>query len=64
MLAPIHLERLLEICCSPAIESCPHVMQPTGTCKPLEELELWGLIQRDNKVPSKDFKAHGWKGTR
>ena len=60
---PIHLERLIEICCSPAVESCPHVMRPTGTCKPLEELEAMGLIERDPRSPPEGYEAHGWIAT-
>ncbi len=63
MMAPIHLQRLIEICCSPAAESCPHVMQSTGTCTPLEELETWGLIERDNRVTPPDFETTGWVPT-
>lgn len=60
-MAPIHLERLIEICCSPAVESCPHVMRATGTCTPLAELESWGLIERDSDP--KDYETHGWIAT-
>ena len=62
-MAPIHLERLIEICCSTAIESCPHVMRETGTCKPLDELEAWGLIESDPRVSLKDYENHGWVAT-
>ncbi len=67
-MTPMHLERLLEIFCSPAIVSCPHVVQPTGTCTPLEDLERSGLIERDPRCPPPDHpEGHGWivteKGT-
>lgn len=62
-MAPIHLERLIEICCSTAAESCPHVMRPTGTCTPLEDLERWGLIERDPRNAPKDYETHGWVAT-
>ena len=60
-MAPIHLERLIEICCSPAAESCPHVMRATGTCTPLEDLEEWGLIMR--RINPADFETTGWVPT-
>lgn len=59
-MAPIHLERLIEICCSTDVRSCPHVMKSTGTCTPLKELEEWGLIKRDTSTMPKDYEATGW----
>ena len=62
LVAPIHLGRLIEICCSLAAESCPQVMRPTGSCTPLEDLLEWGLIERNPEQP-KDYQAHGWRPT-
>lgn len=64
-MAPIHLERLIEICCSLAVESCPHVMKATGTCTPLQDLQAWGLIERDPAFRPVDetYKRHGWLPT-
>lgn len=62
-MAPINLFPLLEIYCSPAKESCPHLMRATGSCRPIQELQEWELIQRDpNPTPPKglDYEPHGW----
>lgn len=61
VLAPIHLFPLLEIYCSPATVSCPHLSRPTGSRKPLEDLQEWGLVER---VPHEVEKwCHGWRIT-
>ncbi len=62
-MTPMHLTRLLEICCSSAQESCPHVMKKTGTMTPLLDLETWGLIERDPSEPPDDFEPTGWVAT-
>lgn len=59
-MAPIHLERLLEIYCSHAKESCPHVVEQTGTCMPLKELLDWEFIAEDPIAAEDD---HGYQIT-
>lgn len=59
-LAPMHLERLLEIWCSRAPVSCPHLMRSTGNCTPLSDMKMWGLIEQENVATDGD---HGWRVT-
>ena len=60
-MAPIHLFPLFEIYTSPAIQSCPHLSRPTGSCRPLEELQDWGLIEPEPFEVEKH--CHGLKVT-
>lgn len=62
VLAPIHMKRLLEIYCSPAKQNCPHLMSSTGSCRPIDELMRWGLIERES-IRYIETDEHGWNVT-
>lgn len=44
-MAPIHLLPLIEIYCSPAQVSCPHVKSHVGELRPIDDLIAMGLIE-------------------
>lgn len=60
VLAPVHLFPLLEIYCSPARESCPHLTRGSGNVPALLELHKLGLVEELRQAPGED---HGWRIT-
>lgn len=66
-MAPIYLFPLIEIYCSPAVESCPHFARildnngVSGMIKVLQVLRNDELIERDPREPPEDgVERHGW----